>query len=81
MQTQAERRPPFGTLALNSCPFAGAFFSFVGRYFLLAIFVGDDSISNSILRGFLTATLIHITLEFHSQLIRTIRHFTFVRRL
>jgi hypothetical protein len=29
--------PPFGTLALNSCPFAGVFFSFVGRYFLLAI--------------------------------------------
>ncbi len=43
---------PFGTLALNSCPFAGAFFS-VGRYFLLAIFDGDDSLSNSILRGFL----------------------------
>jgi hypothetical protein len=72
--------PPFGTLALNSCPFAGAFFSFVGRYFLLAIFDGDDSIPNSILRGFLTATLIHITLEFHSLLIRTTRHFTLLRR-
>jgi len=71
---------PFGTLALNSGPFAGAFFS-VGRYFLLAIFDDDDSLSNSILRGFLTATLIHITLEFHSLLNRTTRHFTFVSRL
>jgi hypothetical protein len=31
------------------------FFSFVGGSFLVAIFYGDDSISNSILRGFLTA--------------------------
>ena len=53
---------------------------FVGRYFLLAIFDGDNSIPNSILRGFLTATLIHITLEFHSLLIRTTRHFTLLRR-
>ena len=64
---------PFGTLTLNSCPFADAYFS-VGSYFLLAIFDGDDSIPNSILRGFFTATLIHITLEFHSLLIRTTLH-------
>jgi hypothetical protein len=49
---------PFGTLALNSCPFCrSAFFSFVGGYSLLAIFDGDDSISNSILCGFLTVSM------------------------
>ncbi len=47
---------PIGTLALNSCPFAGAFFS-VGRYFLLAIFDGDVSLSNFIHCVSLTARM------------------------
>ena len=56
---------PFGTLALNSRPFCRrAFFSFVGGYFLLAIFDGDDSISNSILCGFLTAADTSCSLDF-----------------
>jgi hypothetical protein len=41
-----------------------AFFSFVGRYFLLAIFDGDDSVSNSILCGLLTAADTSCSLDF-----------------
>ena len=56
---------PFGTLALNSCPFCRrVVFSFVEGYFLLAIFDGDDSISNSILCGFLTAADTSCSLDF-----------------
>ena len=41
-----------------------AIFSFVGRYFLLLDFDGDDSTSNSVLRGFLTAANTSCSLDF-----------------
>ena len=41
-----------------------AIFSFVGRYSLLLYFDGDDSTSNSVLRGFLTAANTSCSLDF-----------------
>jgi hypothetical protein len=57
--------PPFGTLALDSCPVAGVRSSHLfWRYFRPAAFDDDDYISSSILCGFLTTSDISFSLAF-----------------